>query len=381
MKILIPLVVGLILAGGSFSSCKYQIVTPPDTTHKCDTCCDTCHKPCDTCVKTCDTCNINQDSLQHVKDSLAHVFEWKEYSNPGDRDQHWSGVWVFGEKDIILVGDRLWHFDGQNFTKIDARNATTGTSLNGGLSGFNIFAFTKTDYWLIHGSIAFHTTDGSYFTDNRKGAVNACWGTSSSDMYFAGNGGHIFHYDGSQFSDMNSGTTKAIGQIWGTSHTNVWASGFDQSTAESVLLHCDGSGWKEEDLSKLGNIRPGADGLISVWASDSANHHITVTGGSYVYRTTDNGLWQSDTVKNSIGGGGYAGLNQIRGNSSTDFMIQGAGGFLTHWNGKTWFFYSQFFNWSSPSYDINAFSFKGNTACMVGYKNGQPWMVVGTRKQ
>jgi hypothetical protein len=86
-------------------------------------------------------------------------------------------------------------------------------------------------------------------------------------------------------------------------------------------------------------------------------------------------------LKNSLGGGAYAALTQIRGNGATDFMVQGSGGFLSHWNGKTWYFYQQFFDWNNPDYDIGAFSFNGNTACMVGYKNGQGWLTVGTRKQ
>jgi hypothetical protein len=383
MKILIPLVVGLILAGGSFSSCKYQIVTPPDTTHKCDTCCDTCIKPCDTCVKPCDTCNINKDSLQRVKDSLSHAFEWKEYPNPGDRDHHWSSVWVFGEKDIILVGDRLWHFDGQTFTGIDARNATTGTSMNGALSGSRIFALSKTDYWITHASAAFHTTNGSDFEDNRKGAVNACWGTSSSDMYFAGNAGHVFHYDGTTFSDMVSNTSKNISSIWGTSDNNIWAAGFNPSTAESVILHYNGSEWTSISPLTIGNIGVAHHALGEIWACDSSSHNIAIAGGSLLWRNIDNILWTSDSgsIPNRLSDGSFEGLFHIRGNSSTDFIATGDGGFIAHWNGKTWKRYDQFFNPDDPTYGTNACSMKGNTVCIVGLKNGQPWMVVGTRKQ
>jgi hypothetical protein len=378
MKILIPLVIGLILIGGSFSSCKYQGTTPPDTIHKCDTCCDTCHKP------PCDTCNINQDSLQHVKDSLAHVFEWKEYSNPGDFDNHWSSVWVFGEKDIILMGDRLWHFDGSNFIKINAHNSTTGTLMNAGLSGCKIFALSKTDFWVTsYGGAAFHTTDGAYFTDNRFGPVNACWGTSSNDIFFAGNDGHIFHYDGTTFSEMVSNTTKNIQSVWGKSNKNVWAAGFNPSTAESVLLHYDGISWSSIDLHILGDIGPFHHALNEVWGCDSLGHSITVTGGSLLWRQTDNNSWRSDSGKmlNRLNDGSFIGLYHIRGNNSDDFVATGDGGFISHWNGKTWFRYDNLYNDGNPLYITNAVSMKGNTVCVVGAKNGQPWMVVGTRKQ
>ncbi len=363
MKKITPFIfIGFLLAGSIFTSCKKHIVEPPT----CDTCqTDTSHHPCD-------TCNIN-------KDSLSHAFTWKEFTIPSETNL--TGVWVFGANDMIIVAGSLWHFDGTTFTDLLPIRNGSNTPMDGGLSGFTIFALSHTDYWLVHGSIAFHTSDGKHFDDNRKGAVNACWGTSSNDMFFVGNGGSIFHYDGTKFTQMTSGTTKDIGQIWGTSDNNIWASGWNQTIAESVLLHYDGTAWSVQDLSKLGDIGVGKDGLIGVWTCDSANHHITVASGSFIYRTSDNGLWRKDTLKNSLGGGAYVGLNQIRGNNSSDFMVQGGAGFLSHWNGKTWYFYKNLFDWSNPNYDIGAFSFNGNTACMVGYKNGSGYVAIGTRKQ
>jgi len=374
MRNLLPaLLIGLILACGMLTSCKKHINGPPDdTSHKCDTCCDTCKK--DTTKPPCDTCNIN-------KDSAAHAFVWTEFIDKIPGEANLTGVWVFGPNDIMICGNSLWHFDGTNFTLIDESLTRHPTiSANGALNGNIIFAFGKTDFWLVRG-IAYHSTDANHIDDMRPpGFLNACWGTKSSDMFFVGNAGYIYHYDGTSFTQMNSGTTKDIGQIWGTSSTNVWASGWNPSTAASVLLHYNGSTWSEIDLSKLGDIGVGKSALIGVWACDSSNKHITVTCGSFIYRTTDNNLWRSDTLKNSLGGGSYSALDQIRGNSSTDFMVQGSGGYLSHWNGKTWFFYNQFYDYSAPDYDINALSFNGNTAAMVGFKNGQAYLLVGHRK-
>jgi len=373
MKTLPLILVVALLAGGMFTSCKKHINGPPeDTTHKCDTCCDTCKT--DTTKPPCDTCNID-------KDSAAHAFVWTEYVNQIPGETNLTGVWVFGPNDIIIIANSIWHFDGTNFSVIPAFDQThNNVTLNGAMNGYSIFAFSKTDYWLVHGSDVLHTGDGTYFNDYRPGSSNACWGSSPNDVFVVGNSGQIHHFDGTSFSQMTSNTTKNIRKIWGTSDNNIWACGNNQSTGESVLLHYDGSTWTEQDLSKLGQIGVGKHALIGVWTCDSASHHITVASGSFVYRTTDNTLWHSDTLMNALGGGSYAGINNVRGNSSTDFMVQGSGGFLSHWNGKTWFFYSQLFSWSDPSYDINAFSFTGNTAAMVGYKGGQGYLAVGRRK-
>ena len=358
----------ILLVGGVFSSCRYN----PVINHPCDT----CTKPCDTCNKPCDTCNLNRDSL-------AHAFTWKEYINaiPGDIDNRLSGVWVFGQNEIIIIGDRLWHFDGTTFTPIDAVNNTSHTSMNGGLSGFRIFAFTPTDYWLVSGSIAFHTSDGKYFDDNRKGAVNACWGTKSNDMFFVGNGGHIFHYDGTTFSDMVSNTTKNLGSVWGTSHNDVWACGFNSATGETELLHFDGNFWTENPLATTATAH--LSGLDAVWTCDSSGFPFVATSGSNVYRKTGSGLWRNDTtlVPNGLGGNNFVGIYLLSGNNATDFMGAGSWGWVGHWNGKTWKKYDELYNYGILDYTPGALSVKGNTAYVVGVKNGQKWMAVGTRKQ
>lgn len=374
---LIPLLFAAVVLAGSWTSCKHSTSPNTDTTHKkCDTCInDTSHHPCDTCNKPCDTCNINQDSA-------AHAFIWKEFTIPSEANL--NGVWIFGPNDMIIVGDRLWHFDGAIFSPIEAVNNTHHSSMDGGLSGFNIFAFSKTDYWLVSGSIAFHTSDGKYFDDNRKGAVNACWGTSSNDMYFVGNAGHIFHYDGTNFADMTSNTTKDIRKVWGTSHNDVWAGGLNRSTGVSVLLHYDGNAWAEINLSDLGQFGcANCDGVSAVWTIDSTvNHHVVYVGGSFFYRRTDNGIWTNDgdNVGNKLSGGGYAGLIGIRGNNSSDIMCVSGWGFAAHWNGKTWKRYDEIYNPGNSNFITNAMHYTGNTACMVGFKVGQSWMAVGTRK-
>src|SRR5579872_996710 len=136
MKILLIILLGFFLAGSIFTSCKKDPVSP----------CDTCTKPCDGCINSCDTCNLNRDSL-------AHAFTWKEYLNipPGDADNHFSGVWVFGTNDMIIVGGSLWHFDGMNFTDLLPIRYGSNTPMDGGLSGFSIFALSQTDFWLVYG--------------------------------------------------------------------------------------------------------------------------------------------------------------------------------------------------------------------------------------
>ena len=362
MKILLIIVVGLVLAGGFSTSCKHYGTEPTDTSK-----CDTCHKPCD-------TCNLNHDSL-------SHAFEWTEYTIDGETSL--TGCWIFGDTDIRIVGNYLYKFNGVNFTKLSAYNVTRNMNMGGGWNGYNLFGFDSNDYWLASGSIVYHSVYGTHFEEFRPGNANACWGASSNDMFVVGNSGQIHHYDGTKYTDMVSGTMKNLNSVWGTSHNDVWAAGFNPTTAQSILLHFNGDNWKEETLSNIGDIRPFSHALEEVWAVDSNQHHLVVAGGSLLWRGTDDVSWRSDSgfIKNRLSDGSFIGLFHIRGNTSNDFVATGDGGFISHWNGKTWMRYDDLYNPNNTFYITNAVSMKDNTICVVGAKDGQSWVAVGRRKQ
>jgi len=67
--------------------------------------------------------------------------------------------------------------------------------------------------------------------------LGGIWGSGPSDIYAVGDDGAIIRYNGSTWSLMNSNTTRWIFDIWGTSHTNVWA-GYEYG-----VLHYNGKTW------------------------------------------------------------------------------------------------------------------------------------------
>jgi hypothetical protein len=367
MKVIPIFVIGILLTGAFTSSCRHYPTSPTDTT-KCDTCCDTCHT--DTTHHPCDTCN-------KASDTTSHNFQWTEYNIP--QESNLSGVWVFDSSHILICGDRLWDFDGNSFSPRDARNSTHNSELNGGLSGAYIFSLSKTDIWLIHGSAVFHTKDGKNFEDIRPGSTTTGWGISDNDMFVVGKSGQIHHYDGTKFTDMVSGTTKDLRAVWGTSHNDVWATGYNSATDESVLLHFDGNSWTEDEFSTSNKVK--LYGIGDVWATDSSGHRLAVISGTRVFRKTDNGPWRMDTsdLRNSLGGGSYVGIGAY-GGTSNDMVCVGGWGYISHWNGRTWFKYDKFFDYSNSFYGSGGVSMRGNTICIVGVKSGQSWIAVGRRK-
>jgi hypothetical protein len=253
-----------------------------------------------------------------------------------------------------------------------------------------VFGMLQEEYWACSGNIIYHGKKDkvdefrldqigvmNYPID---GAIRCCWGPSSTDMFFVGDTGTIFHYDGTNWTKFPKPTTKNLRSVWGTSHNDVWACGYNSSNGETVLLHYDGASWSEDPISATKGIYA-TGGFNGVWACDSAGHKFVSTSGALLIRKTGEGNWRSDSglVPNSLGGGSWVGISPM-GNAANDFFVTGGWGFIAHWNGKDWHKYESLYDYNNAVYGPAEFSVKGNTACVVGIKSGQSWIAVGRRK-
>src|SRR5262249_8272312 len=67
----------------------------------------------------------------------------------------------------------------------------------------------------------------------------AVWGSGRSDVFVAGYGGTILHYDGSRWLPLSSGTTAELSGVWGSGPRDVFAVG-----EMGTILHFDGAAWR-----------------------------------------------------------------------------------------------------------------------------------------
>ncbi len=154
---------------------------------------------------------------------------------PGPRNYMWevdtlnmemnyiSSIWGASPSDIWTVGpggtyqDRLWHFDGTNWS---AYNKEPILCL-----GNTLFGFRTDNVWMGGGGCLVH------------GAV-------------------IWHYDGTKWSqhseyDVKGSYSVDINDIWGINKNNIYACGIfvlkDEQTERirGFVLHYDGQSWKE----------------------------------------------------------------------------------------------------------------------------------------
>jgi fibronectin type 3 domain-containing protein len=112
--------------------------------------------------------------------------------------------------------------------------------------------------------------------------VQGMWGTSSSDIWAVGQssstgyqGGYIYHYNGTSWSEEVNRNAIYFSDIWGTSSSNIWAVG------NSGMMHFDGSSWTSLSF-------PG-ENYQSLWGSSSSD--IWAVGYNNTIRHYDGSSW------------------------------------------------------------------------------------------
>ena len=134
----------------------------------------------------------------------------------------------------------------------------------------------------------------------------AVWGTSSKDVWVAGDYGVVGHYDGSSWNfyysgDSMTGLYEDLYRLWGTSSSNVYAVG-----EYGTIIRFNGTHWEPVAAGVCSNEKP------KVAAQPSPSPTATP-------------IWLTDSD-----------LYDIWGFSSSDIYVVGENGFVGHFNGNEW---------------------------------------------
>jgi hypothetical protein len=192
--------------------------------------------------------------------------------------------------------------------------------------------------------------------------IGALWGSSATDVWAGALWGGLFHFDGSAWSSVESGTGAWIKGIWGSAPNDVWAVCAGGTQGDAKVLHFDGSRWSSvappvysnlhavwgsgpKDVWAVGDTPTGAvlrwDGTM--WSKVSSGFSGTVrgvwgSGASDVWFVGDGGTvlrWDGTAMKKVPSGTG-ATLFGVWGSGSNDVWTVGGSGAIAHWNGSTW---------------------------------------------
>ena len=180
-----------------------------------------------------------------------------------------TALWGSSAQDVFAVGPShtILHHDGAEWLRMDTGDMRTGLQGVWGSSSQDVYAVGydslyngETYSW--EGRVWHY--DGSAWTNVVTGTIpslRAVWGSGANDVYAVGEKGTILHYDGATWRDTNTtGITKTLNAIWGASPTDVFAAG-DSGT----MLHYDGLTWNSMPSSAQ------YDNFIDLWGSSGAD--------------------------------------------------------------------------------------------------------------
>ena len=147
--------------------------------------------------------------------------------------------------------------------------------------------------------------------------ASCVWAASSSNAFAAGGGGYdgrFYHYDGSTWSSMTTGTTSYLSDIWGSSDTDIFAVG-----EAGTVCHYDGSKWAVMPTETNNN-------LLGVWGSSSTDVYAVGDSGTILHY--DGVQWNvvPSMTQNQLTG--------VWGSSDRDVYV--VGGIILHYDGQTW---------------------------------------------
>jgi hypothetical protein len=294
-----------------------------------------------------------------------------------------NNIWAVGE---IMIADtsingyttyNAVHWDGSEWELIRIPNYDyPNTLIYGALQ--TIFAFSENDVWFCSYSNLVHF-DGNTFNSkaqfmtsiNFNGQVTKMWGTDKNNIYCVGRNGAIYHYFGTNWQRIESGTTLNINDIWGD---------FNEKTQEWEILAVASnifSGFEKEVIQVKNTSteiinKDGIDEtLSSVWFDPNRKYYV-IGSGTYEKNNLHSSFWSGDPLDLTI----YF-ENRIRANEINDVIIVGAYGETLHFNGATWKSYfnqTSLLNGTYLSVDI-----KNNLIIAVGYQSTQAVILIGNR--
>jgi hypothetical protein len=231
-------------------------------------------------------------------DTTSHDFTWT-IDTLGEYGSLLNDVHIVNENNIWVVGqiimddpDSSWngtgtetfnaaHWDGSEWEMI---------RVYGPVELYSIFYFNEDDIWVTTYGLPIHY-DGNewtlYHIQNMGLHVSAglaCWGTSSDNMYFVGINGGIVHYDGSEFTKMESGTEAHLQEIVSTPNgEHIFVFGNDNTTGLAIILENNLTSWNI--LYHNESVLPQTDNYGTVYKGMDVFEDVS-------YFVTAKGLWK-----------------------------------------------------------------------------------------
>ena len=160
-------------------------------------------------------------------------------------------------------------------------------------SFYDIWGTSLSNYWVVSNGTGagtiFHVVNGSWqnaaWGPGYYGLTDT-WGSSANDVWFVGQGGMMYHWDGSSISSVASGTTATLTDIHGTASNEVWAVG-----TGAVLHYTD---YITEADARHRVVQESSYAMTGSWTQyDETNWPQDTNPATYAYTSSDTNAWNS----------------------------------------------------------------------------------------
>ncbi len=289
-----------------------------------------------------DTLLVSNAVTTTTMDTTSHNFTWQSWTFGQHSNSVLYDVAIIDENNIWAVGkiymnDSLGnpdpiaynavHWDGQrwNLKKIYYK---------GGIWTIRcVFALNENDVWFS----GYMRYDGTKFIELPIPSIlmgwqiNKMWGSSSNDLYVVGNGGNIAHYDGTNWTKINSGTTVDLRDVWGSKDGKIiWACEYNSNYALTILVKISNS-----TVTKIFEGSPNEQsnniyiGPLSGGWTDTKKRTVLLNWGLLCLQENKDEIDLSALQEEMFYDIGLT----ISANGINDIMVAGQSGMVGHYNG------------------------------------------------
>ncbi|MBC8215014.1 MAG: T9SS type A sorting domain-containing protein [Candidatus Marinimicrobia bacterium] len=338
-----------------------------------------------------ETLNVEVTGFDSLDVNLTETVNITTYSRIDDTshplDVSWEidtlGIYFSNLRDVAIVNENdIWavgeirtnvenpSLDMKNLVHWNGVEWEMTNVLLGGLA-YAIEYFQDNDIWIILEGFPTHW-DGNEWTlfhlQNMGLDVHilkALWSSSSENIYFVGDQGSLVHYNGIEFTQIESGTEIDLRGVSGSEDgEHVFAVGFSNTTGHSIVLEIENN--QCNTLYYCEDVMPSDGNMGSLYRG-------TDVSGDTAYFATTQGLWKYNYITGdslvvlgeNVQYVHTRGAQRIIAQSSDDISILTWSSGFIHYNGIDW----QLDNTLTshlPSIHCMGGDYKGNTIVAVG---------------
>jgi hypothetical protein len=330
-------------------------------------------------------------------DTTSHNFTWQTFElGIIENQSHLFDVAIINENDIWAVGEIMIadtsvigytmynaiHWNGIEWTlhRIMFKTICGQQSSQNAYPASSILAFSESEIWVAQKGDQIAKIENGVQINSIcmpwTFSINKIWGTSNNDLYVVGNNGNIAHYNGSQWSKIETGTNLSFIDIAVNSSNEIFICGGNSSFGQGIILKStDGNNFtvfaEGANIYESQLFNPKLYGSFSsIWFDQN---NTLYSGGNILFQNKFN-TWSyvKSLPENFIGGNpgvyyrGY--ITKVRGNASNDMWIVGDRNTVRHFNGLSW---QQIGMPYDPNIDIvwRGMACKDNNTIIVGTHN------------